>query len=324
MTAVTRQGLDVKSVSCTFTERPLENAAAQLSTAQTTPIEHAPHDGYAAPDDYPHKQPGGDVLDRDAGPLYAQVRDHLLRRIDARELTPGTPLPTEEELQAEFGVSRSVVRQALAELADRGLIIKQRGRGSVVMPHVEHHRRANQAGGLRQQLATAGKELRTRVLLCEPGTPPRQAAEHLDTSRAWYLERLRSVDEEALIYMQTWLPVDLFPQLNEAALDDASLHDYMRSCGVEPEGGPRHVEAVTAAPTVASYLQCGEAEPILLMRGVTRDRSGRGLESFSAWHRPGTVFDIDAHVDARKPIAERMERVSALLAEAERLLKEST
>lgn len=264
------------------------------------------------------------MLDRDAGPLYAQLRDQLLRRIDARELTPGTPLPTEEELQAEFGVSRSVVRQALAELADRGLITKQRGRGSVVMPQVEHHRRANQAGGLRQQLATAGQNLRTRVLRCEVGTPPRQAAEHLDTSRAWYLERLRSVDDERLVYMQTWVPVDLFPQLDTAALDDASLHDYMRSCGIEPEGGPRHAEAVTADRAVADHLQCREAEPILLMRGVTRDRSGRGLESFSAWHRPGTVFDIDAHVDTREPIAERVERASALLAEAERLLKRSS
>jgi GntR family transcriptional regulator len=261
------------------------------------------------------------VLDRDAGPLYTQVRDHLLKRIDARDLMPGMPLPTEEELQAEFGVSRSVVRQALSELVDRGLIMKQRGRGSVVVPHAEHHRKATQAGGLRQQLATAGQELRTRVLRCEPGTPPRPAAEHLGTSRAWYLERLRSVEGETLVYMQTWVPGDLFPELDHAALEDASLHDYMRSCGVEPEGGPRHVEAVPADPTVADHLQCREGEPVLLMRGVTRDRSGRGLESFSAWHRPGSVFDIDAHVDTREPIAERMERASALLAEAERLLK---
>jgi GntR family transcriptional regulator len=212
------------------------------------------------------------------------------------------------------------VRQALGELADRGLIVKQRGRGSVVVPQVEHHRRVNQAGGLRQQLATAGQNLRTRVLRCEQGTPPQQAAEHLQTSRAWYLERLRSVENENLVYMQTWVPVNLFPELDQAALDDASLHDYMRSCGIEPEGGPRHVEAVTADAVIAGHLQCREDASILLMRGVTRDRSGRGLESFAAWHRPGSVFDIDAHVDTTKPIAERMERASALLAEAERLL----
>lgn len=264
---------------------------------------------------------GGTVLNRDAGPLYAQIRDHLLGQITARELAPGSPLPTEEELQQLFGVSRSVVRQALGELAERGLIIKQRGRGSVVVPISEHHRRANQAGGLRQQLASAGQDLQTRVLRLERRDPPRHVVEQIGTRTAWYLERLRSVQDEPLIYMQTWVPADLFPNLDDAALDNGSLHDAMRSSGVIPEGGPRHVEAVSADNTVVAHLRCREAEPILLMRGVTRDRTRRGVESFSAWHRPGTVFDIDAHVDAAQPMLERLERAGALLAEAEQLLK---
>ena len=33
------------------------------------------------------------------------------------------------------------------------------------------------------------------------------------------------------------------------------------------------------------------------MQGVTEDSYGRGLEWFSAWHRPHTVFDIDASVN---------------------------
>ncbi|MET0783667.1 MAG: GntR family transcriptional regulator [Leifsonia flava] len=263
----------------------------------------------------------GTVLDRDAGPLYAQIRDHLLGQINARELAPGSPLPTEEELQQLFGVSRSVVRQALGELADRGLIIKQRGRGSVVVPAIEHHRRANQAGGLRQQLASAGQDLQTRVLLLERRDPPRHVVEQLDTGAVWYLERLRSVQDEALIYMQTWVPADLFPDLDRAALDNGSLHDAMRSTGIHPEGGQRHVEAVPADPMLAAHLHCRESDPIMLMRGVTRDRTGRGLESFSAWHRPGTVFDIDAHVNDAQPMLERLERAGALLAEAEQLLK---
>ncbi|WP_235013182.1 GntR family transcriptional regulator [Arthrobacter sp. SLBN-100] len=48
------------------------------------------------------------------------------------QLSPGSSLPTEEELQRQFGLSRGVVRQALSGLADLGLIRRQRGRGSVV------------------------------------------------------------------------------------------------------------------------------------------------------------------------------------------------
>ena len=86
-------------------------------------------------------------LERGDGPLYVQIRDAIRQQIDGQSLPPGAPLPTEDELQATYGVSRSVVRQALGQLADWGLIVRQRGRGSVVAPHREHHRRANQAGG---------------------------------------------------------------------------------------------------------------------------------------------------------------------------------
>ena len=98
-------------------------------------------------------------LERGDGPLYVQIRDAIRQQIDGQSLPPGAPLPTEDELQATYGVSRSVVRQALGQLADWGLIVRQRGRGSVVAPQREHHRRANQAGGLRQQLADSGVQL---------------------------------------------------------------------------------------------------------------------------------------------------------------------
>jgi GntR family transcriptional regulator len=73
------------------------------------------------------------ALEREQGPLYAQIREALREQIDSRSLPPGAPLPTEDELQASFGVSRSVVRQALGQLAEMGLIVRQRGRGSVVV-----------------------------------------------------------------------------------------------------------------------------------------------------------------------------------------------
>ncbi len=47
-------------------------------------------------------------------------------------LSPGTPLPPETELAAEFGVSRPTLRQSLAELVRLGVVEKRRGVGSFV------------------------------------------------------------------------------------------------------------------------------------------------------------------------------------------------
>jgi GntR family transcriptional regulator len=239
-------------------------------------------------------------LGRAAGvPLYAQIRDALRQQIDSHSLPPGAPLPTEEALQARYGVSRSVVRQALGDLADLGLVVRQRGRGSVVAPRPEHRRRADQAGGLRQQVEASGHHLRTEIVGLAVDQAPSAAAAALGVTDSWRLERIRRVEEEPLVFMRTWLPRELFPHLSAEDLDGGSLHDWMRARGVEPQGGPRQLQAVPADEAVAAHLDLGVGVPVLLLQGVTRDQYGRGLEWFTAWHRPDTVFDVDAHVGPR-------------------------
>ncbi|HYG43626.1 MAG TPA: winged helix-turn-helix domain-containing protein, partial [Bordetella sp.] len=54
-------------------------------------------------------------LDRSSGhPLHVQVAQALRRDIRGRQWAPGTVLPSEAALCQQFGVARSVVRQALA------------------------------------------------------------------------------------------------------------------------------------------------------------------------------------------------------------------
>jgi GntR family transcriptional regulator len=66
-------------------------------------------------------------------PLHTKVRVELAARINRGELTPGDRLPAERELADEFGVARSVVRQALARLARDGLIVSEYPRGYRVL-----------------------------------------------------------------------------------------------------------------------------------------------------------------------------------------------
>lgn len=64
-------------------------------------------------------------------PLYVQLVDTLLVRI-AEEFELDDKLPTEKELCDEYAVSRTTVRQALAELERRGNIYRVQGKGSFV------------------------------------------------------------------------------------------------------------------------------------------------------------------------------------------------
>lgn len=65
-------------------------------------------------------------------PRYVQLADLFRHRIDRGEWEPGAMLPSIDELVAQFSVARVTVRQAIALLADEGLVSPQRGRGTFV------------------------------------------------------------------------------------------------------------------------------------------------------------------------------------------------
>jgi GntR family transcriptional regulator len=259
----------------------------------------------------------------DARPLHVQIRDILHQQIKDRILVPGDTLPTEEELQQRFGVSRSVVRQALSSLADLGLIHRQRGRGSVVAAAPALRRFVNRVGGLDEQAAARGQRLQTHVLRLDAAIPPEEARTALGTARSWEIERIRYLERVPVIYERHWVPRDLFPHFTADLLEGASLLALMRDHGYAAAGGPRHVQAVAAEPDIAQALDVSVGSPLLLLEGVNQDVHGRGLDWFHVWHRANTVFDVDARVPAPPPVPqERIVQLRKLVSDLESALAE--
>ena len=64
--------------------------------------------------------------------VVAAIRKQLL----AGEILPGQKLPTEGQLTETFGVSRTVIREALAKLAADGLVEPRQGAGVFVIEHI--------------------------------------------------------------------------------------------------------------------------------------------------------------------------------------------
>lgn len=60
------------------------------------------------------------------------VVSRLLRRIQDGGLKPGDRLPNERDLASELGVSRPVVREAISNLAGRGVVSARGGSGSTI------------------------------------------------------------------------------------------------------------------------------------------------------------------------------------------------
>ena len=70
----------------------------------------------------------------DPTPLYEQLARVLRQMIQSSELRPREPVPSESQLQQEYGVSRGTIRRALDILRDEGLVVTIAGRGTFVKP----------------------------------------------------------------------------------------------------------------------------------------------------------------------------------------------
>jgi DNA-binding GntR family transcriptional regulator len=67
-------------------------------------------------------------------PVYRQLADILAARIKSGALANGRPIPSEVQLQQEFGVARGTARKAVAALRDAGLVHTVMGKGTYVGP----------------------------------------------------------------------------------------------------------------------------------------------------------------------------------------------
>jgi DNA-binding GntR family transcriptional regulator len=67
-------------------------------------------------------------------PRYRQIAAIIRERIESGQLEPNRPIPSEVQIENEFGVARATARRAVAVLRDEGLIVTVPGMGSYVKP----------------------------------------------------------------------------------------------------------------------------------------------------------------------------------------------
>lgn len=69
--------------------------------------------------------------------LTRDIAERIAEGIATAKLGPGAKLPTEQEMVAAMGVSRTVVREAVAALRAQGLVVTRQGAGAFVAPDID-------------------------------------------------------------------------------------------------------------------------------------------------------------------------------------------
>lgn len=222
-------------------------------------------------------------------PYYVQLKDALREQIERGNWQPGNTLPGEPELCRMFNVSRTVVRQALKEMTYEGLVVRQKGKGTFVAAPKIGESLVQKLTGFYQDMLERGLEPATHVLKQEVVQANPKVAANLRLepgTSVIQIDRLRFVQDEPIVFVTTYLPKSLCPNLLTVDLSQRSLYQFLEEeCGLQLASGRRLIEAVAASNSEAKLLRVKRGTPLILLESVTYLGDGTPIEYYHALHR---------------------------------------
>ncbi len=231
------------------------------------------------------------VKQRRKKPIYRQLYEDIRSAIEEGRLGDGGRLPTEAQLQREYGVSRHTLRQAFQDLVAEGLVYRVPGRGTFATAPSRRGRYLRSIGTIEELMAWTDTEI-------EVLRPP---ATKTDAEAAMRLG-LPSDEVSVMVTRRYYLGVPFVvthvyfsPEVGERMKAEVSslegsgtvLGSLEESILPRPVAGvSQDIIAVPAPPDVSALMDCQPGEPILYVERTYFDIDDKPVEWAASHYNP--------------------------------------
>ena len=214
-------------------------------------------------------------------PLHWIISEKLRVEIEAGVYSPGELLPSEFDLGALFGVSRTTVRKAIANLINQGLVYTQQGKGAFVKQQQKiSFSLSNPLTFFNEDLARQGLKGETYNLSFEIITASAEVCSQLNLSspnaKVYQQQKIILADGQAIALDISYFPIDIAENLAEL-LQTGFTYATLHESGYHLVSTEVVLESTHATSEIAEYLQASIGTPILVYRYVAYGKSDRPL-----------------------------------------------
>ncbi len=204
--------------------------------------------------------------------LYYQLKQTILKWIEDGEYQPGSLLPSENQLQNDFNISRTTVRLALKELVQEGYLIRCPGKGTFVA-HMKLESGPRRLLSFTQEMNDLGYQVRNQVVSIEKELPAMKTANKLQISSdqpVWRLERIRLANGAPIVTEINCIPTSLVPHLDMNLAKNHSFYEYLeQDYGIVIVYAKERVECRLANMRESKHLEIPKGAPVLHVERLT-------------------------------------------------------
>ncbi|TDH35253.1 GntR family transcriptional regulator [Pseudohoeflea suaedae] len=202
------------------------------------------------------------LYDRSRVPLYAQVASVMRQRIDSGFWTQGSKISTLEELEAEFGVARVTIRQAIELLREEGLLDAQQGRGTFVSGKPKHNRWLNIANDFDTMVSLVKDNVIERVYVEENVDAPKISKDEGKLAPEYtFLRSVQYNDGKPFSVVNLFLEQNLFVRDRKKFSHSAALPRLIEMDDIKIVHAHQVLTIGVATPETAELLKIGLGEP---------------------------------------------------------------
>lgn len=230
-------------------------------------------------------------------PLYLQIKEHLLSRIESAVWGEGEMIPTEGELCEYYGVSKITVKEAVKLLVKDGKLYRIPGKGTfVTKPKLEQ--KLNRFFSFTRWAKQNDLDVASRLLKVKSYPCNLHIANHLgieEDDPVTQIERLRLANNEPLVLEFIWVPAKLCADLHLKDLANISLNDILwKDYGISLHRAVESIEPKAAEEYDAKLLGIKEQSLLLHVEHTAFDTKNRIVYFVSSIYRGDRVkFSIE-------------------------------
>lgn len=209
------------------------------------------------------------------------IEERLLREMKQGVFSQSERLPRENELAESLGISRTQLRDSLAEMEREGFITRRQGVGTMINRHVLDVKvRADLEAEFMEMVGSSGYKAKERLISAAEREADDRIAERLSIKkgeRVLAAARLVTADGRPAIYCEDYIPYSL---IRDTSYTDADLAAPIfvflkRFCAVEPYLDLTELKCAAVGVAAAAALNVAPDERLLYMDEIDYDIDGR-------------------------------------------------
>lgn len=209
-------------------------------------------------------------------PLYAQLAALLRQRIRTGEWVAGQKLPTLDALEAQYGVARVTVRQAVGLLEEEGLIWRKQGKGTFVARAPAEHAWLPLGTEWNSVMRMIEGTTMRIVSMERVDTPAHLSREHGQPAPGYqHIRRVHAKDNAPYCVIDLYVAQDLYEHAPGDFQSRLALRVLSEMPGLAIASARQTLTIGTADMATASLLDVEVSAPVAEVRRVITDASDR-------------------------------------------------